>query len=1446
MAEPFDPYRKWLGIPPAEQPPDHYRLLGIGRFEDDPDTISNAADRQMAHVRTFQTGPRSAISQKLLNEISAARVCLLNLTKKADYDRDLRAVVEQPPTASPSPAVGVPKPAVVERPPTTPPASTERLLNAASPGHRPIPVSGFAVAPPEAVKQRRPSLTPRKRNKKPPILPVAIVGGCLLAVAAAVLALREGPRSLQPLAEQPRSADQPIRGEAIEQAAPASADAASSHEAAGPAPQPKLEIVNAEWGAGERWVDITERVRSMVNDERLLATAWGSFFQDVRDPEYGLPKHVRIEYRAAGEPGTLHVADTGFIYLDGRLPGAGEPSAGGLEVIEARYGAGATWIDVLPRLLRWVHDDRLTVRVELAAQADPAPGERKALFVRYRTPDGEFVAHAWDSQVLALDARPAAAKGKPIDLIARADASRDATGGAWSKDATALAGPDHEPGNLAIHAPMPEEYLLTADIDASPRPDNVAITLPIGDRQVQVVLDGWSSSISALQNVDGAAGNQNTTTHQGAVFEAGQATIVRCAVRRSSIRVTCNGRVAIDWRGDPASLSAPAEAQAADGPAIVIRGLGKPWRITRLDVAPLRPESSHAAPAASGEVVDLLKLIDPERDAVAGDWRLTDEGLLSPIGGEVRLQVPVSPPEDYELRLTAARISGNDSLSIGLLIDGRQTAIALDRFDGTQSGMQRIDGENTDRNCTIKPGRVFSDEQPKEVICVVHSNSVRVTCGDRVLVDWHGDAQRLSLEPHLNTPDAMCLLVNAWNTEYRISKYELRPLPPEPPTIATDLAGPVDVLKRIDLPRDVVYGDWKKEGGTLIAPATQWARMQLPIIPPEEYTLTIEAIGNRDVVLGLVVGAQRAEGAIVGGRQVEVALDGWNGATSGMQNVDGKGSDQNATTRQGKVLRDDGVNTIVCTVLKNQVDVACNGTPVISWQGDPRSLSLPHSSMMPDDRRPFLRCWDHSFRITRLTLSAPDAAPAPAAPRPAKKQRSLADLLDPPSVAADPRLPVPSGDELTAAEQKVEATFAPQWKTAKKIADRLSLARKIYETGLQTTDAPAQRYALLREASQRAAALGDAATACDAVEQLGREYQIDALSEKLSVAGAALQKVRQPAQVATIAMFSLLLTDRALDEDRLDEARKLASLAASAARRARNHELAGAAERRQVSVRRRQEQQAAFEEARSRLREQPDDAEANRAAGLYLCVVRGQWSRGLPLLSRSQDERLAKIAQLEAGAGKDPRQRAALADAWLATALAQSATLRTECELQAKYWYERGLPSEALTVDRLTAKAALEKQSATSISPARLASGLDMAIFDGADFQQFRSRRVDRQICANFGFGSPDPSVPGDNFSVRWTGWIRPPAAGKYVVRANADDSVRVRIAGKWVIDRWGQGAGDQTNEVDLSGELQPFVVEYNDYQVTADICLRWALKDVSDLHIVPPEAFYYDPAMVP
>jgi hypothetical protein len=94
VSEVFDPYHRWLGIPPKDQPPNYYRLLSLELFESDPAVIEAAADRQMGHLRTYQTGPHADLSQMLLNEVAAAKICLLHPEKRARYDAKLRQVLE--------------------------------------------------------------------------------------------------------------------------------------------------------------------------------------------------------------------------------------------------------------------------------------------------------------------------------------------------------------------------------------------------------------------------------------------------------------------------------------------------------------------------------------------------------------------------------------------------------------------------------------------------------------------------------------------------------------------------------------------------------------------------------------------------------------------------------------------------------------------------------------------------------------------------------------------------------------------------------------------------------------------------------------------------------------------------------------------------------------------------------------------------------------------------------------------------------------------------------------------------------------------------------------------------------------------------------------------------------------------------------------------------------
>ena len=154
MADQFDVYHKWLSIPPSEQPPNHYRLLGLGLFESDPDVIQAAADRQMAHVQTYKNGPMSEQSQRLLNEISAAKLCLLRPNKKTVYDEHLRrqtAGGERSGGASvPANAASVAPPAIAAPPGPPvfpmPPAMPSREPDRATATISPSPPSRRAVA----------------------------------------------------------------------------------------------------------------------------------------------------------------------------------------------------------------------------------------------------------------------------------------------------------------------------------------------------------------------------------------------------------------------------------------------------------------------------------------------------------------------------------------------------------------------------------------------------------------------------------------------------------------------------------------------------------------------------------------------------------------------------------------------------------------------------------------------------------------------------------------------------------------------------------------------------------------------------------------------------------------------------------------------------------------------------------------------------------------------------------------------------------------------------------------------------------------------------------------------------------------------------------------------------------------------------------------------------
>lgn len=103
--------------------------------------------------------------------------------------------------------------------------------------------------------------------------------------------------------------------------------------------------------------------------------------------------------------------------------------------------------------------------------------------------------------------------------------------------------------------------------------------------------------------------------------------------------------------------------------------------------------------------------------------------------------------------------------------------------------------------------------------------------------------------------------------------------------------------------------------------------------------------------------------------------------------------------------------------------------------------------------------------------------------------------------------------------------------------------------------------------------------------------------------------------------------------------------------------------------------------------------------------------------------------------------------------------------------------------------------------------------------------RTDNAIQFNWATGSPDPAIPADNFSARWT-LTTNFNAGFYRFRAGADDGFRVFIDNITIMDKWsgfpGLGFGEASVDVNLGAGQHTLRVEYVERTGNAGVLFEW------------------------
>lgn len=1171
MAESFDPYHKWLGISPKDQPVNHYRLLGIDLLESDPQVIESAADRQMAHLRSFQSGPQGALSQKLLNEISAARVCLLNAGKKAAYDQTLQAAAKPLAKAKPLP-MAQPLP---ERPAVPKPTLTTRPGNATGLPPQVQPTAGIDLP---MLSQRASTHKKSKPIWQQPVVWSVMLGAIALGLIGMIV-FRTKPEPTD-VAVKDKTALEPVVDSPPE--VPAENEQSKDPAAAKVDPSPSV--------SPEQPMDLAETTPDSSDSPKETESKISDSLPDGID----LLKTIDLNRDVVKGEWKLD---------DGKLICAGGS--------QARVAVG------------------------------PTPPERYRLDIEYQLISGDTGAQGivvGDHQTLLNIDRPA-------------------------PDGGVISGLHNFQGTY-----------------------------------IEVSTDGVPEDFYTREPI----------------LRNGHARIV-CLVEPGKVWVACNGKEIVNWSGDFSKPRLHQLWDIAEKNRLFLGAHESNVRYERAILTPLKSwpkrmplgdepipttavahqttpaEADTKKPATKPESlpkrIDLLKSIDLKRDVVDGAWQLEEGDLVCPSGQAPKIVFGPTAPERYRLDIEYQHVKGTADC-IGLVVGDHQAMLLMNMSaqGGVVSGIHQYrdqyylqDHKESFPNGLYTTEPVLKDGHAR-LVCLVEPGRIWVACNGKQVVDWSGDFSEITLYPNWSVPDKNRFFLAGYNADIRYESVVLTPLKSWPKTMPLGNQTPsdqlvtnedaveqntsvepgakgIDLLKSIDLKRDVVSGDWKLEDGNVISPFAEHARLVVGPSVPKRYRLDIDFQKGE--------GETGCIGLVVGDHQMLLLLDcpAHGGKLSGnhmyrdsFSDLSTEGLPQELFTFEPILQESHG--RLICLVEPGRLWAACNGTQIMDWSGDFSELKLYDRWEVPNKDRIFLGSQKVNIRYERAILT------------PLKSWPKQLPIRNEPSTDEDlARQAIPDDAAQQAVKKQLKEVFEKEYAAAARPEGRKILAQQLIAEAIRSNlDAP-ERYVMLAEAAEMAAGAGESKLLDQALTALVEDYELPNWNLPLELF-AQFATASKSAEARD--KFSALATEwsqRAVDTNQYDAALKLATNAANAVAKSRDVDARKRATAYRDSVQQMQLGWNASRDALEVLKKTPDDAAANLTVGKFLCFSKQEWDAGLAHLAQGSNPTLQKLASDDLKLPTTSAPRLALGDQWYAVGEKLAGGEKTAAQDRAAYWY---------------------------------------------------------------------------------------------------------------------------------------------------------------------------------
>ncbi len=538
--------------------------------------------------------------------------------------------------------------------------------------------------------------------------------------------------------------------------------------------------------------------------------------------------------------------------------------------VSHRWGSAETRMGII-NLGQW-YDVRLEVRGKtctclvnganvFTSSTDPsltsgrigfAAGGTSARFrnIQVTSADGKSELWRGNPRIPPLGVIPTLAKALPtggesghvVDLMPLIDPRSDTVEGKWSKAESKLRTDREGVAKLRIPYRAPEEYDLHAEFTRAEGDRDVVLTVPVGKRQIVFTLGAAENTRGGFALINGQNLAENPTGFKAnGMLQKGRSYKVIVYVRKQLVAASVDGKIVAEFRPDQCDFGPDPGWQLNYGEGIL--GLFSSWSVTEFTKLGLveitgRGEELKLLPVGDvpsllGEslpkekplqTVPLMPLIDPDRDAVKGKWRMENGELLHFQHETVaRLRIPYQPPDEYDFTMEFTRLGGWEILQF-LSHGGREFFFSLGANANTRGGFGLIDGKTVGENPTtirapLQAQTFLQYRRRYKVVIHVRRDWIAASVDGKLVAKYPTDFTNLSVPGDYSIgPNTLGVgLVDANTTFHKLEIAEItgegkRLRDPNTPASATGAA-------RERFPDGQVFaGTWKIDGDEIVQP----------------------------------------------------------------------------------------------------------------------------------------------------------------------------------------------------------------------------------------------------------------------------------------------------------------------------------------------------------------------------------------------------------------------------------------------------------------------------------------------------------------------------------------------------------------------------------------------------------------------------------------------------